>query len=99
MNRDLPESAHPDGCSCLSCREALDHHGRTGDWRRLPDSAFASPTIVRIATRTTERIAILERVRPVLSDAIQAARTEDEARLVTLLGVRIMTAVVNGGKP
>ena len=66
--------------------------------RDLPDSAFASPTIVRIATRTTERLAVLERVRPVLSDAIQAARTPDEAVFVTLLGVRIMNAIVNDTK-
>lgn len=66
--------------------------------RDLPDSAFSArpvrPTALpALAARALERIAVLERVRPVLSDAIHAARTEDEARLVTLLGVRIMTAI------
>ena len=65
----------------------------------LPNEAFATPavpapTITKLAAQVTERLAVLDRVRPILSDAIRDAQGEAAIQAVTLLGVRIMTAIL-----
>jgi hypothetical protein len=54
-----------------------------------------TPTITRLAAQTTERLAVLDRVRPILSAAIQAAQGQEAVIAVTFLGVRIQSAILN----
>lgn len=77
--------------------------GRGGDLcascRCLPDEAFAAPvvpalTVTRLAAQVTERLAVLDRVRPILSDAIHAAEGEAAISAATLLGLRIVNAIL-----
>ncbi len=71
------------------------------DIRRLPDDAFAVPVVPALtyswlAAQVTERLAVLDRVRPILSDALHAADGDEEAiKAVTLFGVRIISAILN----
>jgi hypothetical protein len=81
-----------------SCQKARRHIGPD---RALPDSAFVAPpaiapapTIQRLAAQTTERLAVLDRVRPILSDAIHDAKGEEAVQAVTFLGIRIMSAIL-----
>ncbi len=69
--------------------------------RDLPPGVFAAAvtptlTITRLAAQTAERLAVLDRVRPILSDAIQQAEGYEAVALVTSLGVRIMQAILRG---
>jgi hypothetical protein len=69
------------------------------DIRRLPPEAFAQPvvpalTITRLAAQVTERLAVLDRVRPILSDAIHAAEGDAAISAATLLGLRIVNAIL-----
>jgi len=70
------------------------------DIRRLPDDAFAVPVVPALtyswlAAQVTERLAVLDRVRPILSDAIHAADGAEAVTAVTLLVLRIINAILN----
>jgi hypothetical protein len=65
----------------------------------LPDEAFAAPvvpalTVTRLAAQVTERLAVLDRVRPILSAAIHTAEGEAAIAAATLLGLRIVNAIL-----
>ena len=66
----------------------------------LPDEVFAAARPVvdgkdftRLAARLSERLAVLERLRPLLTAAIQASR---EPEALALLAVRINQTVLKG---
>jgi hypothetical protein len=77
------------------CVAPTGHPGAHFDGRGFfPQPVVPTPTIAALAAKFTERLAVLERVRPILSDAIGDARGEEAVVAVTLLGLRIINAIL-----
>jgi len=53
----------------------------------------------KLVYQVTERLAILDRVRPILAEAIRAAQGEEAVKIMTVLGVRLTSAILLDPRP
>jgi hypothetical protein len=67
---------------------------QTPGWAAPPP--VVAPTITSMAAKCTERLAVLDRVRPVLEAAIKDAKPEDAAAWA-IVAVRVSEAILRDG--
>lgn len=79
------------------CQDAR-RHVRYADAPRpyVPPGPELTPAaaFVRLAAQVTERLAVLDRVRPILSAAIDDAKGDEAIAAITVLGVKIVHAIL-----